>query len=96
MEWLFIISILAVAFFYSSVGHGGASGYLALMALYGVSGEFMKPMALSMNIVVSLVAFIHYTRAGYFSLKLFLPFALTSVPAAFFGSWITPDLHICR
>jgi len=82
------LGILAIAFLYSSVGHGGASGYLALMALFAVSHLVMRPSALMLNILVSSIAAWHFIRAGYFSGRLFLPFALASVPAAFIGGTI--------
>lgn len=77
---LFVISIL-----YSSVGHGGASGYIAVMALCSVSPEIIKPVALTLNIVVSSVATVLYVRAGHFRWHLFWPFAATSIPASFIG-----------
>jgi uncharacterized protein len=80
---LFLLAI--IAFLYSSVGHGGASGYLAVMALLGVAPLVMKPSALIMNLAVSLFSFIGFYRAGHFRLKLFLPFIISSVPMAFLG-----------
>jgi len=77
--------LFAVAFLYSSVGHGGASGYLALMALFGVPPLVMKPTALVLNLFVSLTSFIFYFRGNYFNRKLFIPLALASVPMAFIG-----------
>lgn len=77
--------VLAAALLYSSVGHGGASGYLAAMALFGVSGAIMKPTALVLNVLVATIASIQFLRAGCFSWALFWPFALTSVPLAFVG-----------
>lgn len=77
--------LFAVAFLYSSVGHGGASGYLALMALFGVAPVVMKPTALMLNLFVSLTSFIFYFRGNYFNKKLFIPLALASVPMAFIG-----------
>lgn len=74
---------------YASVGHGGASGYLAVMAFLGVAPAIMKPSALVMNLAVSLFSFIGFYRAGYFRIKLFLPFALASVPMAFLGGTMT-------
>ena len=68
---LFGILLLLVAFLYASVGHGGASGYLALMALFGFAPEVMRPTALLLNIFVSGIAFLSYYRSGYFSWKLF-------------------------
>lgn len=90
-ELLFYILLLIVAFLYASVGHGGASGYLALMALFSFAPEIMRPAALLLNIIVSFTAFIQYYRGGYFHLRLFLPFALASIPAAFIGGLITID-----
>src|SRR5690606_26869892 len=75
----------------ASIGHGGASGYLALMAIFGVAAEVMKPTALLLNLFVSLVSFIQFYRGGYFKMKLFLPFALASVPFAFIGGLVTVD-----
>ena len=84
---LFLLAI--IAFLYSSVGHGGASGYLAVMALLGIAPEMMKPSALIMNLAVSLFSFIGFYRAGFFKMKLFLPFALASIPMAFLGGTMT-------
>lgn len=82
---LFYILLFLVAFLYSSVGHGGASGYLALMALFSISPEVMKPTALLLNLFVSLTSFIQFYRGKHFNWKLFLPFAITSVPMAYLG-----------
>ncbi len=84
------IVVLAVAIFvmaalYSSVGHAGASGYLAAMALAGLAPAVMKPTALMLNILVALVAAARFYRAGYFSWRIFLPFAISSIPFAFVG-----------
>src|SRR3954462_8800399 len=85
---LFLILLFIVAFLYASVGHGGASGYLALMALFNFYPLLMKSSALLLNIFVSLIAFIQYYRGGYFKWKLFLPFAVTSIPLAFAGAYM--------
>ena len=82
---LFYILLFLVAFLYSSVGHGGASGYLALMALFSITPEVMKPTALLLNLFVSLTSFVQFYRGKHFSWKLFLPFAITSVPMAYLG-----------
>jgi uncharacterized membrane protein YfcA len=82
--WM-LAAIAAAAALYSSVGHGGASGYLAAMALFGVSAALMKPSALVMNIVVAGLVFARLWRAGFFDVGLFWPFALGSIPAAFIG-----------
>lgn len=93
---LFFSLLFFVAFMYSSVGHGGASGYLALMAFFSFAPEVMRPTALLLNIFVSLTAFIQYYRGGHFSLKLFLPFAVASVPAAFLGGLIIIDARLYK
>lgn len=83
------VLIFVTATLYSSVGYGGASGYLAAMALYGLAPEIMKPSALSLNILVSAIATVRFYRAQKFSWKVFLLFALPSIPAAFLGGTIT-------
>ncbi len=84
-----------MAFLYASVGHGGASGYLALMAIFGTSPALMKSSALILNVFVSLVAFIQYYRAGHFRWNLFWPFALASIPLSYIGATlpITDSLY---
>jgi uncharacterized membrane protein YfcA len=99
MDWsqlLFIFLLFAAAFLYSSVGHGGASGYLAIMALYHFAPAEMKPTALCMNLFVSLIAFIQFQRAGHFKWQLFWPLALASVPMAFLGGSIHLQEHNYR
>lgn len=76
---------LVGAALYASVGHGGASSYLAVMALFGLAADVMKPTALALNILVAGVATFRFYRAGLFSRNLFWPFAIASVPAAFVG-----------
>lgn len=88
---LFYLLLFIAAFLYASVGHGGASGYLAIMALFSVTPEVMKPTALLLNLFVSLTAFIHFYRAGHFKWKLFLPLAVTSIPFSFLGGLIVVD-----
>ncbi len=92
---LFLIILPIVSFLYSSVGHGGASGYLALMVLFSFPSEMMKFTALLLNIFVSGIAFYHYYNAGFFNKKLFIYFAIGSIPAAFFGGTmnINPELY---
>jgi uncharacterized membrane protein YfcA len=82
--------IIAILFFvgaalYSSVGHGGASSYLAVMGLFSLAPEVMKPTALALNILVAGVATFKFYRAGLFKWGLFWPFAVASIPAAFVG-----------
>ena len=93
---LFYILLFLVAFLYASVGHGGASGYLALMALFGVAPDVMKPTALLLNLFVSLTSFIQYYRGKHFNWKLFLPFAIASVPMAYVGGLITIDASLYK
>jgi len=81
--------ILVAATLYSSVGHGGASGYLAAMALFGLAPATMKPTALCLNILVASIATFRFYRAGCFSWPLFWPFAVASIPLAFVGGAIT-------
>ena len=87
----FLILLFVVALLYSSVGHGGASGYLALMAIFGFAPELMKSSALILNLFVSLTSFLLFFKGGHFNWKIFLPFALASIPASFWGSTITID-----
>ncbi|CAG0984817.1 hypothetical protein PHYC_01965 [Phycisphaerales bacterium] len=84
---------LLVGALYSSVGHAGASGYLAVMALLGIQAAVMRPTALVINVAVAAIAFVQFARAGHFRWRLFLPFALTSVPLAFLGGRIQLPGH---
>lgn len=88
LELLIILSIFLVAVLYSSVGHGGASGYLAVMALFGIAAAVTRPTSLSLNLFVASVAFIQFYRAKHFDWKVFLPFAVASIPLAFLGGMI--------
>lgn len=81
--------MLVAAFVYASVGHGGASAYLAAMALAGVAPAEMRPIALTLNIVVSSLATWKFWRAGHFNWRLFWPFAAVSIPFAYLGGAIT-------
>jgi uncharacterized membrane protein YfcA len=93
---LFLLLLFIVAFLYASVGHGGASGYLALMALFSMSPAVMRPTALMLNLFVSLSAFILFYRGGHFKWKIFLPFALASIPSSFIGGMIEMDAAIYK
>ena len=96
MSISFFILLFIVALLYASVGHGGASGYLALMAIYGFAPEVMKPSALILNLFVSLTSFIMFYKGGHFKWKLFLPFALASIPFSFLGGTITLEAAIYK
>jgi uncharacterized protein len=87
--------MFVAALLYSTVGHGGASGYLAAMALFGLAPEVMKPTALTLNLVVAGLGTFRYARAGCFSWNVFWPFALLSIPFAFLGgkSTLPPQVY---
>ena len=82
---LFAILLFGAAALYSAVGHGGASAYLALMAITGFAPEEMRPLALVLNLFVSAIAFIQFRRTGAFNLRLFLMFAIAAIPMAYLG-----------
>lgn len=84
--WL-CLAVAMVAWLYSSVGHAGASGYIALMTLSGMAPERIKPLALLLNILVATIASIQFYRAGHFSWNLFWPIALLAPPMAFLGGY---------
>jgi uncharacterized membrane protein YfcA len=88
--------ILIVALLYSTVGHAGASGYLAVMALFGVAPVAMKPTALMLNILVALIGTIRFYHAGFFSWRTFWPFAVASIPASFIGGSLTLSVPIYK
>ena len=94
-DYLQPLLIGIMAYLYASVGHGGASGYLALMALFGTSPALMKSSALILNVFVSLIAFVQFYRAGHFRWNLFWPFVITSIPMSFIGATlpITDSLY---
>jgi len=94
--WPFLAILPVVAFLYASVGHGGASGYLALMAIFSLAPETMKPTALLLNLFVAAIAFYHYYKQGHFNKKLFLSFAMASIPMAFLGGTIDIDASIYK
>lgn len=88
---LLLVLFPIVAFLYASVGHGGASGYLALMSAFAFPMTFMKPTALVLNILVSGLSFYFYYREKNFKWNLFYPFALTSIPFSFIGGYLKID-----
>ena len=85
LNLLSLLGIAFVAFLYSSVGHGGASGYLAILSFFSVAAPEMGTSALLLNCLVSVVAFLAFLRAGHFSLRLTWPFLVASIPAALVG-----------
>ncbi len=94
--WFFLLILPIISFLYSSVGHGGASGYLALMALFSFAPETMKPTALLLNIFVAAISFYYYYKEGFFKVSLFLPFALASIPMSFVGGFLEVDATIYK
>jgi uncharacterized protein len=82
------LAIGVIAFLYSSVGHAGASGYIAVMTLAGLAPIDIRPTALILNILVASIGAVQFWRAGHFSWNLFWPFALLSVPAAYLGGYL--------
>lgn len=94
--YLFLLILPTVSFLYASVGHGGASGYLALMALFSFAPETMKPTALLLNLFVAGISFYYYYKEGFFNKKLFTSFAVASIPLAFLGGTIEVDASIYK
>ena len=88
--------VFAAAALYASVGHGGASGYLAAMALIGVAPEAMRPAALALNVLVAGIGTVTFYRAGQFSWAHLWPFAALSVPAAFVGGAMSLPVGLYR
>src|SRR5438105_9921167 len=93
---LLCFAIGLIAFLYSSVGHAGASGYIATMTLFGVAATEIRPTALVLNILVATIGSFQFWRASHFSWKLFWPFALLSIPAAYIGGYLQPSASILR
>src|SRR6201987_874872 len=93
---LLCLGIAVIAFLYSSVGHAGASGYIATMTLFRMAPAIIRPTALVLNILVAIIGSFQFWRAGYFSWKLFWPFALLSIPAAYFGGYLQPSAGMLR
>jgi uncharacterized protein len=93
MDLLIAAGSFIVAFLYSSVGHGGASGYLALLSFTSASQDKMATTALIMNLLVASISLFSYVRAKYFSWRLTWPFVISSIPMAFVGGLLHIPLH---
>lgn len=93
---LLCFSVGLVALLYASVGHGGASGYIAVMALASIPTTAIKPTALALNILVSAIAMFQFSRAGHFNWRIFWPFALASIPCSFIGGTIQLPPHLLK
>ncbi|MEY4387262.1 MAG: hypothetical protein RLY20_2545 [Verrucomicrobiota bacterium] len=86
-SWILLLAaVFAVAFFYSSVGHGGATGYLAALALFGVAPASARVAVLVTNVLVASVACYRFYRAGHFDWRVLIGFAVVSVPCAMLGA----------
>ena len=96
MDFLFLGILFIIAALYAAVGHGGASGYLALMAIFGFEQYVMKSSALTLNLFVSAIAFISFYRNGHFKFNVLLPFIIGSIPMAFLGARINIDPHLYK
>lgn len=92
VTFLFFIAALL----YSSVGHGGASGYLAVMGIVGTEAIIMKPTALCLNIIVSFIALFKFYRVGAFSWAIFIPLAVTAIPFAYIGGGLSLPSYIYK
>ena len=91
--WILILGMGVVAFLYSSVGHAGASGYIAVMALCSVPAQQIKPIALALNITVSILASWNFYRAGHLDRRLLMPLVVGSIPFAFLGGYLKLPVH---
>ena len=87
-DYITAFLILFGAILYSSVGHGGASSYIAIMSLMGTPVGTIKPIGLILNIIVSSIGGFRFIKSNFFSFKVFLPVTIGSVPAAFIGGYI--------
>lgn len=95
-ELIFYLVLPIIAFLYASVGHGGASGYLAIMALWGFAPNEMKPTALVLNILVASISYWQYQKTTSINWKMFSYLVLGSIPAAFIGGKISVDTNLYR
>ena len=95
-EWLLAACIFAGALLYSSVGHAGASAYIAIMALFGIAPTVMRPTALVLNVIVASFASWRFARAGFFRWRTLWPFVIGAIPMAFIGGSIQLPGHIYR
>jgi len=100
MDYTHLISLFlavgVIAFLYSSVGHAGASGYIAIMTLWGLAPTTIRPTALLLNILVASIGAFQFWRAGHFNWKLFWPFGLLSVPTAYLGGYLQPSASVLK
>ncbi|MCX7676674.1 MAG: sulfite exporter TauE/SafE family protein [Alteraurantiacibacter sp.] len=96
VDLLLALSMALAAMLYSSVGHAGASAYIALMALFGVEAQVMRPTALVLNIIVASLASFRFVKAGLFRWRVLWPFLLAAIPMAWLGGTIHLPSEIYR
>lgn len=94
VEILLLLALFSVGFLYASVGHGGASGYLAVLSIFSIPLAQYKTMVLLLNILVAGAGFIQFYKAGFFKWRLCWPFLLSSIPFAFLGSKVVLDTKV--
>ena len=87
-DWPLAAAVAVVAAVYASVGHAGATGYIAVMTLWGLAPEVIRPTALLLNVIVATIGTVQFARAGHFDRRLLLPLVVASVPAAAVGGWL--------
>lgn len=87
--WPLAAAVAIVAAVYASVGHAGATGYIAVMTLWGIPPEVIRPTALVLNVLVAAIGTVQFARAGHFDRRLLVPLVVASVPAAALGGWLT-------
>lgn len=88
-DWLLAAAVAVVAAIYASVGHAGATGYIAVMTLWGLAPEVIRPTALVLNVLVATIGTVQFARAGHFDRQLLVPLVAASVPAAALGGWLS-------
>src|SRR3954464_2559921 len=93
---LIALCVLLVAFLYASVGHAGASGYIAVMSLFSLAPSAIKPTELVLNILVACIGTWQFWRVGHFCWRLFWPFAVLAIPMAFVGGYLNLPTHVFK
>jgi len=87
-DWPLAAAVSLVAAIYASVGHAGATGYIAVMTLWGLAPEVIRPTALVLNVIVASIATVQFARAGHLDRRLLTPLVAASVPTAAIGGWL--------
>ena len=96
IDFLIALCLMLGAILYTSVGHAGSSVYIAIMSLFGVPAQVIKPTALVLNIIVSSYTSFRYIRAKLFDLKLYVPLAVGAIPMSFLGGSIDLPSNIYK